>query len=366
MNSILVRFRKTASKMSRPAPIAAAVICAVAATALAASTSTLKYFSWGGYDDPSFRKPYADKYGGGPEFTFYAHPDEGFAKLQAGFTADVAHPCIHDVKKWRDAGIIQPIDTAKVAAWNDLIPALKDAPALVSDGKNWLVPWEWGASSVIYRNDLVKPTEESFAILIDPQYKGKTAIVDAFDETYRLAAVLAGVKDPLALQEDDYPKVEAMFRTLRDNARFIWSDPAQLEQAFASGEVVAAWGWPNSFKNLKKQNIAVTYMLKPKEKLVTWLCGLAHLKSATAPVEEVYDFINALEAPESGKALVENWGYGHANTKALQLVKKEDLDALGLAGDPNEFLANGNLLGPMPEEQRARLVKIWDNVKAGG
>jgi len=133
-----------------------------------------------------------------------------------------------------------------------------------------------------------------------------------------------------------------------------------------SGEVVAAWGWPNVYKNLKKDKVQVAFMTKPKEKLVTWLCGIAHLKSAKAPETEIYDFINALEAPESGKALVENWGYGHANTKALQKVAPAELEALGISGDPSTFLANGNLLGPMPEEQRKRLTKMWDDIKAGG
>jgi spermidine/putrescine transport system substrate-binding protein len=341
-----------------------ALLAAAAVSALAA-TSTLKYFTWAGYDDPSFRKPYTDKYGSGPQFSFYAGTDEGFTKLQSGFTADVAHPCIHDVKKWKEAGLLQPIDPSKVAAWNDLIPELRDADALVLDGKHWLVPWEWGASSVLYRTDKVQVTDQTFTILTDPKYKGKIAIPDAFDEIYQLTAVLAGIKHPLDLQEADYAAVQAQMKALRNNVRFIWQDPAQLEQAMASGEIEVAWGWPNSFKNLRSQGVPINFMLEPKEGLVTWLCGFAHLKSATAPVDEVYDFINALEAPESGKNLVENWGYGHANSKALALVPKADLEAIGLAGNPSDFLKKGNFLGPMSEKQRERLQTMWDLVKAG-
>jgi spermidine/putrescine transport system substrate-binding protein len=339
---------------------------AAIATAVRAETSTLSYFTWGGYDDPSFRKPYTDQYGDGPKFTFYSGTDEAFAKLQAGFQADVAHPCIHDVKKWKDAGLLQPIDTTRIESWNDLLPALRDAPALRLDGQQWLIPWEWGASSVLYRTDKVQLSQETFEVMVDPKFQGKTAFPDAFDEIFQLAAVLAGIEKPLELQEADYPKVEAKFRALRDNARFIWTDPAQLEQAMASGEVEIAWGWPNSFKNLNKQGVPVEFMLQPKEKLVTWLCGFAHLKSAAAPEQEVYDFINALEAPESGKNLVQNFGYGHANGAALKLVAKGDLEALGLGGDPQEFLSHGNLLGPMPDEQRTRLTDMWETIKAGG
>ena len=327
----------------------------------------LSYFTWAGYDDPAFRVPFTDKYGeNGVAFSFYSGTDEAFTKLQAGYTADVAHPCIHDIKKWQAAGLLRPVDPAKVQTWNDLIPALRDASAVVIDGKHWMVPWEWGASSVLYRADKVKSAEESYTILVDPAYKGRTALPDAFDEIFQLAAVLAGVKQPLALEEADYPKVEAKFRELRDNARFIWTDPGQLEQAMASGEVDVAWGWPNSFANLKKQGVDIGFMLKPKEKLVTWECGLGILAGAKAPDEEIYDFINALTAPQSGKALVENFGYGHSNLKALAAVEPAKLEGLGLAGDANAMIQGGNLLGPMPEEQRQKLVEMWSLIKAGG
>jgi putative spermidine/putrescine transport system substrate-binding protein/spermidine/putrescine transport system substrate-binding protein len=342
------------------------VAVAVAATAVAAETSKLTYFTWAGYNDPAFRKPYTDKYGAGPRYTFYSGTDEGFTRLAAGFQADVAHPCIHDVKKWKDAGLLQPIDTSKITAWNDLLPGLRDSDAIRMDGKQWLVPWEWGFSSLMYRADKVRPTEQTFALLIDPKYRGRTAFPDVFDELFQVAAVLAGVRTPLSLQESDYPKVEQMFRALRDNARFMWTDPAQLEQAMASGEIDVAWGWPNTVRHLRQQGVPVDYMLRPKEKLVTWLCGLAHLKSSTAPRQEVYDFINALTAPASGKALVEDFGYGSANSEALKIVPKADLDALGLGGDANELLAHGNLLGPMPEAQRKRLIDMWETIKAGG
>lgn len=337
----------------------------LAAAGVAAESSKLIYMTWGGYDDPDFRKPYTDKYGPGPEFVFYSHPDEAYAKLRSGFTADVAHPCIHDVQKWQASGLLAPIDTEKVAAWNDLIPALRDAPPLVIDGRHWLVPWEWGSSSIIYRTDKVRLAEESYEALIDPAFKGMTAAPDAFDEIYQLAAVLAGVGDPLALAEGEYAAVEAKMRAIKDNLRFIWTDPSALEQAMASGEVVLAWGWPNSVKNLKAQGVPVEFMREPKEGLVTWLCGFARLASGSVSDEEAYDFINALESPESGKALVQNFGYGHANAKALALVPKEELAALGLSGDVGQFLAKGNFLGPMPEAQRRRLVEMWETIKAG-
>lgn len=328
---------------------------------------SLTYFTWAGYDDPAFRTQYTEKYGkDGVEFAFFSSTDEAFAKLSGGFEADVVHTCVHDVGKWTEAGVIQPIDTSRLENWEDLIPALRNTDALQVDGKQMMVPWEWGNSSVIYRTDKVDIEEQSYEIMRDPQYRGRTAIIDAVDEVFQLSAVLAGVEDPLNLKEDEYDKVAEVMRELRANARFIWSDPGQLEQAVASGEVDVAWSWPNSYASLVKQNVPVNYMLEPKEGIVTWLCGFAIPTNAGAPEEQIYDFIDALESPEAGQALVVNFGYGHANAKALELVEQERLENLGLAGDPAEIVENGNLMGPMSEEQRQRIVEMWTLIKAGG
>ena len=339
----------------------------ISPAAHAQSSEPLTYFTWGGYDDPSFRKPFTEKYGeDGVNFAFYSSTDEAYAKLRGGFEADVAHSCLPDIQKWAAADLVQPIDTDQLENWPDLITSLKDVPELKVDGKQVLIPWEWGASSVVYRTDKVDLDQDTFEILIDPKYQGRTAINDAIDEVYALAAILAGVEDPSNLKDSDYPKVEQMMRRLRDNARFIWSDPGQLEQAMASGEIDIAWAWPNSYASLKKQGIPVHYMLEPKEGLVTWLCGFAVPSTADAPKEQIYDFIDALEAPESGKALVENFGYGHSNQKALEMVDTATLEGLGLAGDASETIANGNLLAPMPEKQRQRIVDMWSTIKSGG
>ncbi len=346
---------------------AGVLIASTLAGPAAAAESSLIYMTWAGYDDPAFRTAYTEKYGEGPEFVFYSHTDEGFAQLVAGFEADVAHPCIHDVKKWKDAGLLLPIEPSKVDAWDKLIPGLRDADALMFDGQHWMVPWEWGSSSVIYRTDRVELPQETYRVLTDPAYQGKTSIPDAFDEIYQVAALLAGVEAPLEpLSEEQYAAVEKQMRAIYGNVRMIWGDPTQLEQALASGEVEVAWGWPNSYSNLVKEGVAVDYMLSPEEGLVTWTCGLARLKNGNAPDEEVYDFINALTSAETGKKLVENFGYGHTNTEGLAMVDPQQLEAFGMAGDPSAFIAEGNLMGPMPEDQRQRLIQIWETIKAGG
>jgi spermidine/putrescine transport system substrate-binding protein len=334
--------------------------------AIAAPSERLTYFAWPGWGDAAFEEPYIEKYGSGPRVVNFSGTDEAFTRLEAGFKADIAHPCLPDIKKWKDAGLIQPLDRSKIHDWNDFFPALRDAPAVSMDGKTWMLPWEWGFSSVLYRTDRVHVSEQTLRVMIDPQFKGRTTFPDVFDELFQLAAALAQVPHPLALEERDYPKIERMFRALRDNARFLWTDPSQIEQAMASGEVLVAWGWTSTAKRLREQHVPVDFMLDPKEKAATWVCGLAYLKSSTVPPQEIYDFINAMEAPTAGARMVEAFGFGHLNQVAMAQVPAPARDALGFGGDVNAVLERGNLMGPMPEIQRRRLIDLWETIKAGG
>ena len=79
-----------------------------------ARAATVSYFTWGGYDIPEMFQSYVDAHGN-PDMPVFADAEEGFQKLRSGFVVDVIHPCSGDTPRWRDAGIIQPIDTSKLS-----------------------------------------------------------------------------------------------------------------------------------------------------------------------------------------------------------------------------------------------------------
>ena len=114
------------------------------------------YFTWGGYDLPELQTKYKAQFGADPQFATYADTEEGLQKMLAGFVPDVMHPCTAEVPRWKNAGVLQPIDTAKLKNYANLLPELKNLPAANLDGQVWMVPWEWGFTSITYRTD---PTE---------------------------------------------------------------------------------------------------------------------------------------------------------------------------------------------------------------
>ena len=130
-------------------------------------------FTWSGYDADGLYEEYVEQFGQKPNITFFSSEEDAFAKLQAGFDTDVVSLCEENVPRWRDTGLIQPIDTANLTHWNDILKPLKKIGEASSDGQQWLVPSEWGMLSIAYRTDLVSIDEPSWDILWRDEYAYK-------------------------------------------------------------------------------------------------------------------------------------------------------------------------------------------------
>ncbi len=318
------------------------------------------FFTWSGYDDPGFFPAYVEKHGGNPNMPIFSdEEEEGFQKLRAGFTVDVAHPCSGRIERWRSAGVIQPIDTARLSNWPNVFDALKNLPGTNADGKQWFVPVDWGNTSVLYRTDMVEVTEDSWTILWDERYAGRLSIGEDITDTAVIAGLVAGAKDPHDMTDDEIARVRELLLKQKPLLRFYWSDTTALEQAVATGEVVATSSWNSSASQLREQGIPVAYM-KPKEGILTWCCGLVLAHDAPQP-DLAYDLIDALIDPRAGEWLV-NYGYGHSNRKTFEIVSEELLARRGFPKDPAEHLKNG--VFSKDNKRLDDLQRMFEEVKA--
>ena len=329
----------------------------------ARAAQDLLVFDFTGYDVPDLHRGYIKKYGASPAFTLYGDGDEALQKLQAGFQADLVHPGSFDVARFRDAGLLQPWDTARLANWPDLYPVLTRTAGTVTDGKQWLVPADWGINSVLYRTDLVDIKEESWTLLWDKRYAGKLAYGTEMYPAIAGAALSLGIANPFQATDEEFATIRAKLIEQRPLLRFYWSDPTVLEQAMAAGEVVAAWAWSASYPTLKAQGVPVKYM-QPKEGVSSWVAGFSRLKNAPGKEQNAYDFVDAWLAPESGKWMIENYGYGHPNKKAFDLVEPSVIADKGL-DRPDKLLTHSLMNQEMTPQLHQRYVQMYEEVRAG-
>ncbi len=351
--------------MSYGRKISAAVAAGTAALTLALPAAVAEeatYFTWSGYDVPQMYQSYIDGRGAEPRTTVFADQEEALQKMRVGFNVDVLHPCIEAVPRFVEAGELQPIDTSRLTHWPNLFTGLKDMPNIdAGDGKVWFVPVDWGNTSVIYRTDLVEGTPDSYGMLWDPKYKGRIASGNSPEQTAFIAAAYAGL-DPTNLSDEDLVVLRKTLQDLNKNVRFYWSDPTELEQAMASGEIVAAPGWNASVSALRSQGIPVAFM-QPKEGIITWVCGLSMDKDSENS-EAAYALMNAITSPDNGVFLLGDYGYGHSNTQSFERVSDETLANVGLPRDPGTLLSKG-WPASAQLDRIGEVQQMFEEVKAG-
>jgi len=322
-------------------------------------------FTWGGYDIPELYTNYEAANGAMPNFAIFGGTEEALTKLRAGFTPDVAHPCYSGLKRWVDTGMFQPIDTSRLSNWGDVMPRLSSLEGNDSgDGKPWLAPFDWGGTSITYRTDLIEVEgEESWDMLWDERYSGQLGSLASGGDAWWCGAIKAGVAFEDIDTDDGFEKVAATMRAQRPLIRVYTDDTTTLEQALASGEMVAAMTWASSAVTLASEGVPVRFA-QPKEGALTWVCGLMLHKDAPNP-DRAYEIIDALLSVEAGHFMIKDYGYGHANARSFDAFDDAQLAALGLSKTPDDILAAGHFQLQQTQEWETKMNETFEMIKAG-
>ena len=145
-------------------------------------------------------------------------------------------------------------------------------------------------------------------------------------------------------------------------SRFLWTDSSEVQQAMASGEIIACYAWNDLIANLRAEGVPVEFA-KTKEGSFTWFCGLTLLNTGKADEQAAYDFIDAWLSPETGKALIEGSGYGHANMKSFDIADPEAIANMGIT-DPVEMMKDTLVFKTPTDEVQEGFNKVWGDTKA--
>lgn len=328
--------------------------------AQATAGEMISYFTWSSYEVPELHQPFVDKYGESPNWSVFASAEDGLQKIRAGFTPDLAHPCVDNVPKWHAAGVVQPIDTSRLTYWDDMFPALHNMTGAVIDDEVYMVLTDFGLSSVLYRTDLYDG-EETWLMLFDEDFAGRICARGTF-VNLSIALKILGY-DIFEPTDEQLAEAGDMARMQRGLVRMYWESQTDLEHALATGECIAGYAWNESLVNLMEQDIPVAFAA-PKEGALGWACGLVRITNGEGDEQMGYDFIDAWLAPETGKFLIEAYGYGHGNAKSFELVDTSTLVALGY-DDPIALMEGTTFFVPASPESDAKQLQLWEDIQAG-
>ncbi|NRB36631.1 MAG: extracellular solute-binding protein, partial [Rhodobacteraceae bacterium] len=314
---------------------------------------------------PELFVPYEAKNGALPDFSIFGGTEEALTKMRGGFVVDVSHPCNSGMPRWVQSGLFQPIDTSRMSNWADVMPELVDLPGNAADnGGVWMAPFDWGQTSVTYRTDLFElEGEESWDMLWDPRYSGQLGSLASGGDAWWCGAIKAGVDFADIDSDMAFEKIAAVMREQRPLIRVYTDDTTTLEQALASGEMAAAMTWNSSAVLLQSEGVPVKFA-KPKEGALTWVCGLMIHKDAPN-LDAAYDVIDSLLSVESGKFMINDYGYGHSNVKSFDEFDEETLASLGLSKTPTDILGAGHFQVPQSQDWETRMNETFEQIKLG-
>ncbi|MFD9899126.1 ABC transporter substrate-binding protein [Mesorhizobium sp. NPDC059025] len=332
-----------------------------------AAGSDLIVFDWAGYELPEFHPKYTEKRGDAPTFTFFGDEDEAFEKMRSGFKADLAHPCSQSVVKWRDAGLLQPLDTSRISAWKDLNPGIMKMKNLATsdDGTAWFMPWDWGNSQLTYNSEKVDEKDiQSLKSLADPKFQGRVSIPDNVDDAYALASLVIGLKDWTQMTDEQFKQASDFLRQVHKNVRLYWTDTTNIVQALTGGEIDLAWAWNDATAQSVLAGSPIKAKPDTQEGISTWVCGYVRLKDAPGDADQAYDYLNAINEPDVANVLVKDWGYGQANTKGMAAVDAKLLKDKGY-DDVDKFVDKTLFQSPVPTELKQKMIAEFEKIKAG-
>jgi spermidine/putrescine transport system substrate-binding protein len=183
---------------------------------------------------------------------------------------------------------------------------------------------------------------------------------DNVDDAFALAYLATGTTNWTEATDAQFDAAVAWLREVHPNLRTYWTDPGELAQLLASGEILVAWAWNETVPTLIEEGFPIGYQQVPTEGSSLWLCGYVNLANGQGSEDKAYDYLNAVLDPASTQPLIDS-GFGHANAVAMSAIATEVLDGVGLGEVNAPVLAQL----PMSNELRQKQSEAFERIKAG-
>ena len=308
-------------------------------------SGTLRTFTYDDTVDPKTLDPFKAKYPDlDVETATFDSDEEAAAKIRGGFSTDIT-----------GAGLLAPIDTGRVTAWDDLDPTFRDAPGVSVDGDVIMVPLDAGPQGIIYDKASFPNGVDSYQALFDPQYAGRVALDSNWLTAFAETALAMGITDPMHMSDEQVDQVKQKLLSSLGQFRSFARGDSDMANMFKSGAVIISDGGRGTAEQINNNGGDVAWVA-PKEGALSWVCGFG-ISVDAQNVDAAYALINDYASP-AAQGVIGNLGYVIMNPKGLAHVSKSHRDT----ADP------AALAGAIAETQpdNGQLWRRgWQEVKAG-
>ena len=260
--------------------------------------------------------------------------DEAVTKLQNGFQADVINVCTEETQRMVNLGLLQPIDTSRIEAWDTMFPSLKEQEGVMVDGEVYMIPNVGGTSGIIYNPEEVPQGVDSYRDLFeDPALAGEVTLEDSATTVIAITALALGHEDPFALTEDDLTEIKDYLIEHKSAIRALFKGDADFLSLYRTGEIIAGFGYHDYRAAMTREGIPVEFV--PGEGSLAWICGMS-LSANAQNVDAAYAAMNHYISPQTQKFYAESYTYLVSDQRTLDVLKPALVQELGL-DDPTQL-----------------------------
>src|SRR5262245_13891712 len=282
----------------------------IAGLALPASAEELVVATFGGTFVDNSKKCHAtafEKATGATVKYVLGSSVQTMAKLRAAGARselDVAYMDSQIVKQVKAEGLLQPLEPAKIAGWNDIYEVSRDKDA------HW-VSLMFAGTMITYNTKLVKEPPTSWSDLWKPEYKGKLAIPDISGTSGQQFLIAAARLNGGSLENIE-PGFEAI-KKLKPNVQMMYTQPDQLIPLFERGDIaIAVWYTDRTGAAASKGvPVAAAY---PKEGAIG-IVPTVSIPKGTQKKDLAQKYIDVLLSPEGQLCYAQSQFAGPTNKK---------------------------------------------------
>ncbi len=348
--------------------------------AQAEEKATLSILNFQGYSEEAWVKPFEEKYNAEVKITYIGTVEECFTKTKAAPDEyDIVSIDSGRVKMYQDAGLIQPIDTSKLANYSKIGEYFREHPyARTETGDKLHVPIVWGTQTITINTGKV-PEEKlakylspdkktvSLDILTAPEFKGEIAFFDESTNVVSIAAIHTGIKTPFQFGAGDWETVQQRLYEWKSNARTFTSGLDSEFGVMTGEDAMVLLGGNDALLNLRLEEAGLRKdftQFAMTEGTICWIDGWVITKPTKGrSLELALAYIDYMIGDQGQNELAELVGFGIVNPAGSSGFNPVVLDSAWWYGkNISAFPAPLHIM--VPEEDPGKRVELWNRVKA--
>ncbi|NWD77935.1 extracellular solute-binding protein [Pseudomonas gingeri] len=296
-----------------------------------AEEKTLKLYNWSDYFAEDTLARFTAETGIKVIYDIMDGSETLEAKMMAGGSGyDLIFPGDTVGERLMRAGSLQPLDTSKLSALNDIEPGLLKLRRQYTYSNKATVPYTWGTIGLTYNAEQINKRlpdapVKSLDLLFKPELAAKFAdcgisLIDSPDEVLAVVLNYLG-RDPRSAKPQDLAAASELLLKLRPYIRKFQSQPVT---DLVNGDICLSLGYSGDMTQAQRATDAAgkktTFQYHiPREGTTVWMDTMAIPVDAKHP-EYAYAFINFVMRPENMAAISNFTGYPTSNAKARSAV----------------------------------------------